>query len=134
MNLERTTIVFHFFLNLATQWQTNFNQKSLLEQISHLVEMSFRSHLVLCLATVPVSCRDKLLMQNLIPANVNFCLVKTIISYFFQTLLPPEATFTSIKNIFFNKSFILASGNLFSVQWIQYAFIRSLLSAVGNHD
>ena len=44
--------------------------KFLLEQIFRLVEMSFRNHLVLCKATVAVSCRDKLLMQNLIPANI----------------------------------------------------------------
>ena len=51
--------------------QTNFNKKSLLEQIFCLVEMSFRNHLVLCMATVAVSYRDKFLMQNLIPANIN---------------------------------------------------------------
>ena len=52
-------------------WQTNFSKKSLLEQIFCLVEMPFRNHLVLCMATVAVSYRDKLLMQNLIPANIN---------------------------------------------------------------
>ena len=59
INLERTIIfVFHFFL-------------SLLEQIFRLVEMSFRNHLLLYMAIVDVSCRDKLLMQNFIPANIN---------------------------------------------------------------
>ena len=36
-----------------------------------LVEMIFRKHLVLCVATAAVSFRDKLLMQNVIPANIN---------------------------------------------------------------
>ena len=66
-----------FLSKSRTQWQTNFNKKSLLEQTFHLVE--------------------------------------TILSYFFQTLLPPKVTFTSSENIFFNKSVIPATGNLFSV-------------------
>ena len=45
--------------------------------------------------------------------------MKTILSYFFQTLLPPKVTFTSSENVFFNESFIfrlvethfLSSGN-----------------------
>ena len=37
-----------------------------MEQVFRLVEMSFRNYLVLCVATVAVSCREKLLMQNLI--------------------------------------------------------------------
>ena len=41
--------------------------------------------------------------------------METILSYIFQTLLLPKVTFTSSENIFFNKSFIPASGNLFSV-------------------
>ena len=60
-----------FLSKSRTWWQANFNKKSLLEQIFRLVEMSFRNHLVLCVATVAVSHRDKLLMQNLIPANIN---------------------------------------------------------------
>ena len=39
--------------------------------------------------------------------------METILSYIFQTLLLPKVTFTSSENIFFNKSFIPASGNLF---------------------
>ena len=34
--------------------------------------MFFRNHVVLRVATVSVSCRGKLLMQNLIPADVKF--------------------------------------------------------------
>ena len=55
-----------FLSKSRTWWQANFNKKSLLEQIFRLVEMSFRIYLVLCVATVAVSCRDKLLMQTLI--------------------------------------------------------------------
>ena len=43
--------------------QTNFSEKSLLllvEQIFRLVEMSLRNHLPLYVATVAVSCRNKL--------------------------------------------------------------------------
>ena len=54
--------------------------------------------------------------------------MKTIFSYFLQTLLPPKATCPSSENIFFNKSFVPASGNLLSVQWKQYAFVWSLFS------
>ena len=47
--------------------------------------------------------------------KLNFWLVKTIVSYFFQVLLSPKVTFTSIENIFFNESIIptyfLSSGN-----------------------
>ena len=90
--------------------------------------MSFRNHLLLCAATLAVSCRNKFLIQNLILANIKliFWLVKTILSYFFQTLLPPKITFTSSENIFFNDYFIPASENSFSVWWKQYAFVRSI--------
>ena len=68
IDLERTIIVvFHFFLKVEPSSRLILLKKSLLEQIFRLVEMSFRNHLVLCVATVAVSCRDKLLMQNLIP-------------------------------------------------------------------
>ena len=60
-----------FLSKSRTYWQTNFNKKSLLEQIFRLVDMSFRNHLILCVATVAVFCRGKLLIQNLIPANIN---------------------------------------------------------------
>ena len=93
-----------------------------------LIEKSFRNNLLLCAGTVVISCRNKLLIQNLILANIKliFLLVKTILSYFFQTLLPPKITFTSSENIFFNDYFILASENSFSVSWKQYAFVRSI--------
>ena len=53
----------HSFLSkVRTYTSTNFNKKSLLEQIFRLVEMSFRNHLILCVATVAVFCRDKLLI------------------------------------------------------------------------
>ena len=61
-----------FLSKTRTQWQTNFNKKSLLlplKQIFRLVEMSFKNHLLLCVATVAVSCRNKLLLQNHIPAK-----------------------------------------------------------------
>ena len=58
-----------FLSKSRTLWQTNFNKKCLLEQMLCLVEMSFRNHLVLHVSTVAVSCRDKLLMQNLNSAN-----------------------------------------------------------------
>ena len=93
-----------------------------------LIEKSFRNNLLLCAGTVVISCRNKLLIQNLILANIKliFLLVQTILSYFFQTLLPPKITFTSSENIFFNDYFILASENSFSVSWKQYAFVRSI--------
>ena len=82
-----------------------------------LIKIFFRNHL-LCMATVAMSCGNKLLIQNLIPDNtkykLNFWLVKTLLSYYFQTLLPPEVIFTSSENVFFSKSFIPSSGNLFS--------------------
>ena len=63
INLERTIIfVLNFFLKEEPSGRLIFDKKSLLEQIFHLVEMSFRNYLVLCVATVAVSCRDKLLM------------------------------------------------------------------------
>ena len=40
--------------------------------------------------------------------KLNFWLVKTILFYFFQALLSPKVTFTSIENIFFNESIIPA--------------------------
>ena len=99
--------------------------------------MFFRNHLLLCRATVAMSCGNKLLIQNLIPDNtkykLNFWPVKTLLSYYFQTLLPPEVTFTSSEIVFFNKSFLPSSGNLFSFQWKQYAFVGRLFSAVGSH-
>ena len=63
-----------FLSKSRTWWQINFNKKSLLlllEQIFLLVKMFFRNRLLLCVATVDVSCRNKLLIQNLIPANIN---------------------------------------------------------------
>ena len=89
------------------------------------------------MATVAMSCGNKLLIRNLIPDNtkykLNFWLVKTLLFYYFQTLLPPEVIFTSSENVFFSKSFIPSSGNLFSFQWKQYAFVGRLFSAVGSH-
>ena len=89
------------------------------------------------MATVAMSCGNKLLIRNLIPDNtkykLNFWLVKTLLSYYFQTLLPPEVIFTSSENVFFSKSFIPSSGNLFSFQWKQYALVGRLFSAVGSH-
>ena len=84
--------------------------KNRLEQIFRLVEMSFRNQLLLCVATVAVSCRNKLLMQNLIPVNI-----KTILSYFFRHYCNRKSLLHLSENIFFDESFIAASGNLFSV-------------------
>ena len=125
-----------FLSKSRTYWQNNLNEKSLLKQIFRVVEMSFRNHFLLCVATVAMSCRNNSLMQNLIPANINLISgqLKPFSPIFFQTLLPQKVTFTSNANILLNQSFIPASGNLFSVQWKKYAFFRSLFSAVGNHD
>ena len=92
-----------FHSKRRTEQQTAFNKKYLLEQIFRPAEMSFTNPL--CVVTVSASCRDKLLMQNLILASENYFLL------FFQILLPPKVTFTSSENIFFNEFFILASGN-----------------------
>ena len=46
-------------------------KKSLLEQIFRLVEIFFRNHLVIFVATFAVTYRDKMLMQNLIPPNIS---------------------------------------------------------------
>ena len=63
---------YYFCLSFLSKRRTSDrNGKFLLEQIFCLVEMSFINHLVLCVATVAVSCRDKLLMLNLISANIN---------------------------------------------------------------
>ena len=61
-------------INYFFWWKTNFNKKSLLllvEQTFRLVEISFRNRFFLYVETVTVSCKNKLLMQNLIPANIN---------------------------------------------------------------
>ena len=82
-----------------------------MKQIFRLVEMSFRKHLLLCLATATLFCRNKLLMQHLITANIN--LISgwwKSLSSIFQTLLPPKVTFTWIEN---NEPFVPASANLF---------------------
>ena len=46
---------------------------------------------------------------------------------FFWILLPPKVIFPFSKNIFFKKSSVLASGNLFSVQWKQQTLVQSFL-------
>ena len=43
----------------------------MLKQIFRLVAMPFRNHLVLSVATPTVSCGYKLLIENLIPADIN---------------------------------------------------------------
>ena len=52
-----------FLSKSRTSWHINFSKKSLLEHIFRPVEMYFRNPL--CVATIAVSFRDKLLMQNL---------------------------------------------------------------------
>ena len=78
--------VFYFFLKVEPSGRIILI--TLLEQIFCLVKMSFRNHLVLCMATVAVSCRNKLLMQNLIPANINL-----ISGYFFSPIAATESKF-----------------------------------------
>ena len=113
-----------FLSQSRTYWLTNFNKKPLLlllEQIFCLVEMSFGNHLLLCLAIIVVSCRNKLLIENLTQLLIENLTPAFILAsenhslLFFQTLLPPKVTFKSNENIFFNESFIPASENLFSV-------------------
>ena len=64
---------YYFCLSFLSKTRTSGRliliKKPLLKPIFRQVEMSFRN--TLCLANVAMSCRDKLLMQNLIPANVN---------------------------------------------------------------
>ena len=65
---------FHFFLKIEPS-----GRLILIKDIYYyywnrfyrLVEMSFRNHLLVCVATVAVSCRKKLSMQSLILANIN---------------------------------------------------------------
>ena len=60
--------------NCSFKWKTNFNKNSLIllmEQIFLLVEISFANRFLSCVATVIVPCRNRLPMQNFIPANVN---------------------------------------------------------------
>ena len=78
--------------------------------------MPFRNHLALCVKTIAVSRRDKLLIQKPYSSlyKLNFGLVKTIYSNFVQTILPPKVNFTFSENVFFNECFILVGGNLFS--------------------
>ena len=146
----RLRMNYYFCLSILsksrTQYQTNFNKNLYyyLEQIFRLVKMFFRNHLLLCLATVAVSCRNKLFMQNIVRANKNLIsgqwklfspiYLFIFIFIFFQALLPPKVTSTFSENIFFNESFIPATRNLSSVWWKQYASVRSLFSAAGNHD
>ena len=54
-------------------------------------------------------------MQNLIPANINLISGwwRPFSPILCQTLLPLKVTFTSSENMFFNESFIPASGELF---------------------
>ena len=70
--LRRTIFfVFYFFLKVGPSGRLILIKNLLLEQIFGPVEMSFTNDLVLCATTVAVFCRDKLLMRNLIPANIN---------------------------------------------------------------
>ena len=71
--------------------------------------MSFRNHLTLCVATVAVSCRDKLLMQNFNPAtyfltNASFRVVETD----FLASTNHNFSFRLVESYFFNESFIPA--------------------------
>ena len=98
-----------FLSKSRTQWQTSFNKKSLLEQIFRLIKMSFRNNLTLCVATVAVSCRDKLLMQNFNPAtyfltNASFRVVETD----FLASTNHNFSFRLVEPYFFNESFIPA--------------------------
>ena len=94
----------------------------LVEPIFRLEEISFRSRLFLCVATVTVFCTNKLLMQNLIPANKLILVDENHSLHFFQTFFP------SSENIFFNESFIpayfLSSGE--SVLFYSELFYRRL--------
>ena len=65
---------------------------------------------VICVETIMY-----LLLYDLRDCDFNFWIVKTILSYFFQALLPPKVPFTSSESIFFNESLIPASGNVFFV-------------------
>ena len=64
--------------------------------------MSFTNDFLLSVAKIALSCRNKLLMEDLIPANIDLTL-KTILSYFPQTLLPPKVTFASSDKYIFQR-------------------------------
>ena len=75
---EPFVFIFYFFLKaeaiIPSRGKLILIKKILLfpaEQIFCLVEMSFRNRLLLHVATGTVSCRNQLLMQNLIQANIN---------------------------------------------------------------
>ena len=133
INLERTIVfVFHFFLKVEPSGRLILTKNLYRKRFFCLVEMPFRNHLALCVATIAVSCRDKLLIQKSYSSlhKLNFGLVKTIFSNFVQTILPPNVNFTFSENVFFNECFILAGGNLFSVQ---FAFVRSMLQFCSDY-
>ena len=60
--------------------------------------------------------------------------MKTILSYFFHTLLPPKITFTSSENKFFSKSVIPTTGNLFSVYGSSMLFFSEPFFCCWNHN
>ena len=74
-----------------------------------LVEISFRNCILLCVTTVIASCRNTLLMQNLISAYIIFWVVETIRSIFFDFLARRSSFFVQWKCIF--------QGMLHSGQW-----------------
>ena len=121
--------------------------------------MFIRNHLALCVATVAVSCRDKLLMQNLI-----FLLVKTIFDFLARRssfsvqwerisrrmvhsgqwtrifrLVQTISFFPSSGNVFFNESFIPAIRG-FSLYWkpstlfeSSFLLAKTVIDMSGNH-
>ena len=65
--------VFHFFLKVESCGRLILIKDIYYyywNKFYHLVEIPLRSHLLVCVATVAVSCRKKL-MQSLILANIN---------------------------------------------------------------
>ena len=73
-------------------------------------------------------------IENSSKYKLNFWLVKTIVSYFFQTLLPLKVTFTSSENVsLMNASFRLVETHFLSSGNSMLLF-RDFFPAVGNHE
>ena len=51
----------------------------------------------------------------------------------FSDITATKSNFPSSEDIIFSESFILGSGNLFSVQWKQHTSVQSFFSAVWNY-
>ena len=108
--------------NYSFQWKTNFNKKKLLllgEQIFRLIEISFIMRGKRFCVLQKKAVKSKTLFQLI---QIKFLASEKHSFQYFQI--------SYNENIFLNRSFIPASGNLISVQWKQYGFAQSLKTII----